>query len=79
MMMMKRRQVKVIQISLKCPSCGCRFSVLAWGVKARVLSFCPSCARFRFVPAAGPRVPWSPGALPPLPRPSLPATQLSLF
>ena len=76
---LKRKQVTVIQINVKCPSpCGCHFSVLSCGVKARVLAFCPWCGRFRFVPAVGRRVPWSPGA-PPSPCVVLPSRQLSLF
>ncbi len=75
---LKRKSPRVLSLSLRC-SCGCRFSALAWGVKATVLAFCPSCGRFWSAPAVGRSVPWFAGSLPALPAPSLPPLQLALF
>ena len=74
-----KREVKVIQIQTKCPSCSCSVSALSFGVKARVLCFCPWCGLSFFRPAVGRLVPWSPGALPPRPAPVPPPAQMSLF
>ena len=75
----RRRFYRIIKIETTCPTCGCRFTVLAFGIKARVLAFCPSCGCFRFIPAVGPRVPWAAGRPPPTPVPACSNVQLTLF
>ena len=80
-----RRRRRAWSLLVSCPSCGCRFSALSFGVRSRSLVFCASCGRFWFVPRArwlarGLRVAWSAGSLPARRlAPSLPPRQSSFL
>jgi len=81
---MKRAPASVFQLQVPCPACRCSFTLLSWGVRSSTFAFCPSCGLTFRVPLAivrsrGHSAPWSPGSLPLLPAPALPANQLSLF